>query len=610
MPITKATQRVIDGITSTGGNTSRLLQDHFADVINVRDFGAHSITESGYSTFDSTSFIQAAINSASGGKGVVYIPDGVYRLTSGLTIPDDGITIYGDGFGRSLSVSENIGTRLLADFTGGWVITADDKSCFVMRDIEIYGSDTVRWTSSGSVNGTVGAIYIRNCVQTLLERVQVYQEPGIGVYLSKECPSTKLTQVTVEYCKGHAYYVDDGAINSTSGYAECGIITFDTCRAGRTDCCALFAGDANNESGANLAAYRLYLLNCEFFFCGGNTTLSPYANHVIQLQYADNISIVGCAVSGPQGQLGGTNTTQGTLASGGTAALVKGIYVKGKNNVLINNRFIRPYQYCVDIDAISTYTLINGASPRHSGTNVTDDFNPAINLQTGCKSWDIKNVGDEQTTSIINSTIAKSAASENSSEHTEEGFKFSANGLVASFDGSDPTPANKYFALFQGTTQVQRFAEDHRSIGAVRPITNNTASLGVSGVRWTEVFAVNGTINTSDANYKQQIQEIPESALRAFGKIKFKQYKFNHAVDSKKEKARWHYGVIAQEVKEAFESEGLDAFEYGLLCYDKWEDEFDDEGNLQNPAGEMYSVRYEELLSLNAAYVHWKLSNL
>ena len=67
-----------------------------------------------------------------------------------------------------------------------------------------------------------------------------------------------------------------------------------------------------------------------------------------------------------------------------------------------------PYQYCVDIDAIATYTLIDGASPRHTGTSPTNNFNPAINLQTGCKSWDVKNVGMEQTTNAINSTIAKS----------------------------------------------------------------------------------------------------------------------------------------------------------------------------------------------------------
>jgi hypothetical protein len=581
---------------------ARLLNDRFADVLNVLDFGADPT-----GAVNSADKIQNAINAASGGKSVVYIPDGVYRLTSGLTIPDDGITIYGDGFGQSLSATENIGTRLVADFTGGWVITCDNKSCFTMRDIEIYGSDSIRWTSSGSVNGTVGAIFIRNCVQTLLDRVQVYQEPGIGVYISKNTVSTKLTQVSVEFCKGHAYYVDNGVLTTSTPYLECGIITFDTCRAARTDCCALFAGDATNLAAQELAAFRLYLLNCEFFYCGGNTTLSSYANYVIQLQYADNNSIVGCAVRGPEGQLGGTNTTQGTLASGGTASLVRGIYIKGKNNVLLNNRFTMPYLYCVDIDAIATYTLIDGASPRHAGTTPTNDFNPAINLQTGCKSWEVKNVGMELTTKAINSTIAKSAVADTASELTEEGFKFSGNGLTGIFDWSDPATANHFFALYEGTTQNQRFAQDHRSLGAVRPISNNTASLGVAGVRWTEVFAINGTINTSDANYKQQIQEIPESALRAWGKVKFKQYKFNHAVNAKKEKARWHYGVIAQEVKEAFESEGLDAFEYGLLCYDKWEDEFDDEGNLQNPAGEMYSVRYEELLSLNAAYVHWKL---
>lgn len=37
------------------------------------------------------------------------------------------------------------------------------------------------------------------------------------------------------------------------------------------------------------------------------------------------------------------------------------------------------------------------------------------------------------------------------------------------------------------------------------PINNNTTSIGTSGARWTEVFATNGTINTSDARKKDII---------------------------------------------------------------------------------------------------------
>ena len=36
---------------------------------------------------------------------------------------------------------------------------------------------------------------------------------------------------------------------------------------------------------------------------------------------------------------------------------------------------------------------------------------------------------------------------------------------------------------------------------------------------------------------------------------------------------RIHTGLIAQEIKKAFEGEGLDPFKYGVLCFDEWDGE-------------------------------------
>jgi hypothetical protein len=80
-------------------------------------------------------------------------------------------------------------------------------------------------------------------------------------------------------------------------------------------------------------------------------------------------------------------------------------------------------------------------------------------------------------------------------------------------------------------------------------------------------------------------------------------FKFNDAVAKKGNKARIHFGVMAQEVAKAFESEGLDANDYSLFCYDEWKassEVLDEEGNVVsvgNPAGNMYGIRYEELLA-------------
>ena len=150
-----------------------------------------------------------------------------------------------------------------------------------------------------------------------------------------------------------------------------------------------------------------------------------------------------------------------------------------------------------------------------------------------------------------------------------------------------------------------------------QPVSNGDKNLGAANFLWKEVFAATGTINTSDERQKQDIAPVDEAVFRAWSKVNFIQYKFKDAVAKKgEENARIHFGVIAQRVKEAFESEGLDAFKYGLLCYDEWEaepEEKDEDGNIVNPgheAGNAYGIRYSEALALECAYQRYELDKI
>lgn len=123
---------------------------------------------------------------------------------------------------------------------------------------------------------------------------------------------------------------------------------------------------------------------------------------------------------------------------------------------------------------------------------------------------------------------------------------------------------------------------------AFYPETDNARTLGNGFHRWSVVYAATGTINTSDANQKQDIAEINETEKRVAVKLKqcIKKFRFKDAFQNKGDAARIHFGVIAQEVQLAFESEGLDATQYGLFCVDKTE------------AGDnLLGIRYEELLA-------------
>ena len=43
---------------------------------------------------------------------------------------------------------------------------------------------------------------------------------------------------------------------------------------------------------------------------------------------------------------------------------------------------------------------------------------------------------------------------------------------------------------------------------SIIPSTDNSLSIGRSGLRWSQIFATNGVINTSDAREKEEIQQI------------------------------------------------------------------------------------------------------
>ena len=102
--------------------------------------------------------------------------------------------------------------------------------------------------------------------------------------------------------------------------------------------------------------------------------------------------------------------------------------------------------------------------------------------------------------------------------------------------------------------------------------TDNTYSLGTAGLRWSVVYAGTGTINTSDANQKQDVSALDaaEQATALAIKGLMKKFKFKSAVAEKGAGARYHFGVIAQEVQEAFAANGLDATKYGVFCSDTW----------------------------------------
>jgi hypothetical protein len=159
--------------------------------------------------------------------------------------------------------------------------------------------------------------------------------------------------------------------------------------------------------------------------------------------------------------------------------------------------------------------------------------------------------------------------------------------------------------MFLNTAQLRIIP---RKPGTPASASDNAIDLGDGGSRFRTIYAGTGTINTSDANEKQDFANITDAERRVAVAVKglFKSFRFKDAVAEKGDAARIHFGVVAQEVRSAFEAEGLDAHRYGLFCSDTW---YEVDGNRYMDAREVTSadagavertrlgVRYDELLS-------------
>lgn len=122
-------------------------------------------------------------------------------------------------------------------------------------------------------------------------------------------------------------------------------------------------------------------------------------------------------------------------------------------------------------------------------------------------------------------------------------------------------------------------------------------NLGSENCRWRNVYATNATIQTSDRNYKKDIESLSDKYINMFDLLEPVSYKMV-------EGDRTHIGFIAQDVEEAMYQVGLTSMDFAGLCKDKLVDNdgvavIDENGNEK----EYYSLRYGEFIPINTAKI-------
>ena len=124
--------------------------------------------------------------------------------------------------------------------------------------------------------------------------------------------------------------------------------------------------------------------------------------------------------------------------------------------------------------------------------------------------------------------------------------------------------------------------------------SDNVYDVGNSSKRWDDIYATNGTIQTSDRNEKNTIVD-SDLGLSFINKLKPVSYKFNN-------KTRTHYGLIAQDVETTLDGKDFAGFIKSDIPEEKYQDkeplpEGKAIGDVKKEAFTRYGLRYAEFIS-------------
>ena len=227
-------------------------------------------------------------------------------------------------------------------------------------------------------------------------------------------------------------------------------------------------------------------------------------------------------------------------------------------------------------------------------------------------------------------------------------FTQTVNGVSTTYDIHDANAIPRSGGAVMTGSEFGRAINDgsfnilggYASSGAVRLYGKDYATYGLAGcVRFTPQDSSNGknmilkpdgtwTWNgtacqiTSDQRLKQQINQIDDKLLNAWEDVNLVQFKYNDAVDAKKDKARLHTGYVVQQIDSACKSHGVDVSQYGLYCHEEYPQETEEveveqadgtktkETKVIREASEHYSLRYTEVYAVECMYLRRCIARL
>lgn len=603
-------------VVATGTTEPRPLKDRFADIINVKDFGAK-----GDGVTDDTASIQAALNAASVFRGdilenamnyvqnCVFFPSGIYIISDTLFV-GEGTTVFGASQSSSIIKATHSGIAIQCGNTDRYYSQINIIRLSIVGDFsgDVSSYDFI-------TNTTVGIQFVkcvRNCSVSECLIFGCYTNIK-GVYSW----TLNIYNNIIQFSKTYLIHLDNG----------------------NNVCIAKNRLDKSGGHGIYIEKIDGYTTNCleikdnAIQYCWGNGVLLEAC---YQATFSGNdFENNGRGSSTPESRYADVY-----IAEHPSASTILGAFTFLGNLHTVNDSYERTNFTAIVCEKAYCINIFNEVCLSIKDFLSVDYENTYVNtLGNRIKNPDYPDV------SFRGSGPAKIFSSNLKKLNTPEKLSFAFRIIAKDKDREDigyieeniDTNGNSYlrfrvpnFSSSYEESFLYIVASENNNYatlnGNFRPNKDNTYYAGLSSYRWKEIFAANSTINTSDQREKQHIEPFSDEVLDAWGDVQFRQFMFNDAVEKKGEYARIHSGVIAQQVRDVFTSHGLDATHYGLLCYDEWEDQYEDieivdteavldadgkeiipeqkhtEKRLVTASGSRYGIRYAEALCLEAAY--------
>ena len=163
------------------GAVTRTVESKLQESISILDFGADPTGAT-----DSTTAIQNAINSVELENATLYIPTGVYIITSSLSITNvNGLTIIGDGPHASIIRLVTTGQSISGITTGSSLVGGISVDKLTLSNFRIEPSNTYASFIPTSTFYGKNGIELTNCQHWFLNNVDIWYFNGNGLQLDE-----------------------------------------------------------------------------------------------------------------------------------------------------------------------------------------------------------------------------------------------------------------------------------------------------------------------------------------------------------------------------------------------------------------------------------------